>query len=70
MLVGEFGAEADTPQARAQRHVDMWEAIRAFPQYVLGGAPHVWTTEALSRPTRSGASRMVTLNPWTVRSLC
>ena len=23
----------------------MWRTIRAYPQWVLGGAPYVWTTQ-------------------------
>jgi len=45
VLVSEFGAEGDTPEERAQGYLDMWRGIREFPQYVIGGAPYVWTTE-------------------------
>jgi len=45
MLVSEFGAEGSTPEERAQGYVEMWRAIREFPQFVIGGAPYVWTTQ-------------------------
>jgi beta-galactosidase/beta-glucuronidase len=45
VLVSEFGAEGDTPEERAEGYLDMWRAIREFPEYVIGGAPYVWTTE-------------------------
>ncbi|HEX6511708.1 MAG TPA: glycoside hydrolase family 2 TIM barrel-domain containing protein, partial [Chloroflexota bacterium] len=44
-LVSEFGAQGATPQQRAQGYLEMWRGIRAFPSFVLGGAPYVWTTE-------------------------
>jgi hypothetical protein len=43
-LVSEFGAEGDTPEDRADGYRDMWDGIRDFPKWVLGGAPYVWTT--------------------------
>ena len=43
-LVSEFGAEGETAEERAQGYLDMWRGIREFPQYVIGGAPYVWTT--------------------------
>ncbi len=45
VLISEFGAEGETPDERAQGYLDMWKGIREYPQYVLGGAPYVWTTE-------------------------
>lgn len=42
--MSEFGAEAATPDERAQGYLEMWQAIRAHPQYVMGGAPYAWTT--------------------------
>jgi hypothetical protein len=44
VFVSEFGAEGDTPAERASGYLDMWHAIRQFPQFVMGGAPYVWTT--------------------------
>ncbi|HEU0167595.1 MAG TPA: glycoside hydrolase family 2 TIM barrel-domain containing protein [Chloroflexota bacterium] len=43
-LISEFGAEGDTPEARAEGYLDMWNGIREHADYVLGGAPYVWTT--------------------------
>jgi len=45
VFVSEFGAEGDTPEERAEGYLDMWKAIRAHPDIVMGGAPYVWTTE-------------------------
>lgn len=44
MMVSEFGAEGSGTASRAAGYVDMWRAVREFPQYVFGGAPYVWTT--------------------------
>jgi hypothetical protein len=43
MLVSEFGTQGDTPDARARGYVAMWQSIRCFDRYVLGGAPYAWT---------------------------
>jgi hypothetical protein len=45
VFVSEFGAEGDTPEERADGYLEMWRAIRAHPDFVMGGAPYVWTTE-------------------------
>ncbi|MDP2660770.1 MAG: glycoside hydrolase family 2 TIM barrel-domain containing protein [Dehalococcoidia bacterium] len=45
LFVSEFGAEEDWPGGRAMGYVDMWRMIRSHPDYVMGGAPYVWTTE-------------------------
>jgi len=45
VFVSEFGAQGGTPEERALANVSMWNAIRAHPDYVLGGAPYVWTTD-------------------------
>ncbi len=44
VLVSEFGATGDTTEERAQGYLDLWKAIRAHPDYVIGGAPYVWWT--------------------------
>jgi hypothetical protein len=44
-LVSEFGYQGDTPEERAAGYRGMWDAIREFPKWVLGGAPYVWTTD-------------------------
>lgn len=44
LIVSEFGPE-DTPvDLRGQGYAKLWHEIRSFPDYVLGGAPYVWTT--------------------------
>lgn len=45
LFVSEFGAEPDWPGGRALGYVSMWRMIRSHPEYVLGGAPYVWTTQ-------------------------
>ena len=45
LFVTEFGAEPEWMGGRAAGYVDMWRTIRAYPEYVMGGAPYVWTTE-------------------------
>ncbi len=45
VFVSEFGAEGETAEDRALGYLEMWKAIRAFPEFVMGGAPYVWTTE-------------------------
>jgi len=44
VFVSEFGAEATSTADRAQGYVNMWRSIRAYPDFVMGGAPYVWTT--------------------------
>jgi len=43
-LISEFGSQGSTPEERVKNYLDMWRGIREYPQYVLGGAPYVWTT--------------------------
>jgi hypothetical protein len=43
-LISEFGSQGGTPEERAENYLDMWRGIREYSQYVLGGAPYVWTT--------------------------
>jgi hypothetical protein len=43
LFVSEFGYEGSSPAERAQGYVNMWRTIRAFPEYVLGAAPYVWS---------------------------
>ncbi|MCX6022486.1 MAG: hypothetical protein NTZ05_12295 [Chloroflexi bacterium] len=43
LLVSEFGAEGDWPGGRSIGYLSMWRMIRAHSEYVLGGAPYVWT---------------------------
>ena len=45
LFVTEFGAEPSWPGGREFGYLSMWRSIRAHPEYVLGGAPYVWTTE-------------------------
>ncbi len=45
LFVTEFGAEEFWPGGRAMGYLDMWRMIRSHPDYVMGGAPYVWTTE-------------------------
>ena len=45
LFVSEFGAEEYWPGGRAIGYLDMWRMIRSHPEYVMGGAPYVWTTE-------------------------
>lgn len=45
LIVTEFGAEPGEVGGRAVGYLSMWRMIRAHPEYVLGGAPYVWTTE-------------------------
>ena len=43
VLVSEFGGEGQTGAQRAKAYLEMWQGIRQFPRYVIGGAPYVWT---------------------------
>lgn len=52
LLVSEFGAEPNWTGGRELGYIDMWRMIRAHSDYVLGGAPYVWTT-AGPEPTDS-----------------
>ncbi len=45
VFISEFGAEEYWFENRAEGYVNMWRMLRAHPEYVLGGAPYVWTTE-------------------------
>lgn len=45
VFVTEFGAEPYWTGGRATGYLDIWRMIRAHPEYVMGGAPYVWTTE-------------------------
>ena len=45
LFVTEFGAEPDWSGGRSLNYVGMWRMIRAHPDFALGGAPYVWTTE-------------------------
>ena len=45
LFVTEFGAEPDWLGNRAAGYLSMWRTIRAYSDYVMGGAPYVWTTE-------------------------
>lgn len=45
LVVTEFGFEADETGERAPGYLAMWRTIRAHPDFVVGGAPYVWTTE-------------------------
>lgn len=45
LFVTEFGAEDYWFKDRSLGYLAMWRMIRAHPDYVLGGAPYVWTTE-------------------------
>jgi len=45
LFVTEFGAEMHWFDDRAFGYVNMWETIRSRPEYVLGGAPYVWTID-------------------------
>jgi len=45
LVVSEFGAEPDWLASRSLGYLAMWRTIRQYPDYVLGGAPYVWTTE-------------------------
>ncbi|MBI2909545.1 MAG: hypothetical protein HYX92_18025 [Chloroflexi bacterium] len=44
LIVSEFGSEGAFDGERAAGYVSMWRTIRSYPDYVLGGAPYVWTT--------------------------
>ena len=52
LLVTEFGAEPGDTSTRAEGYLAMWRMIRSHPEYVLGGAPYVWTTDG-PEPTDS-----------------
>lgn len=53
LFITEFGGEPTSEdETRAEAYVSMWRTIRAFPDYVLGGAPYAWTTEG-PEPTDS-----------------
>lgn len=45
LLVSEFGAESFWAGGRPLGYLNMWRSIRAHSDYVLGGAPYVWTIE-------------------------
>jgi beta-galactosidase/beta-glucuronidase len=43
LFVSEFGSRGVTPGSRAQAYAGMWRSIRSHPDFVLGGAPYVWS---------------------------
>ena len=45
LFVSEFGAEPEWVGGRTEGYLNMWRMIRSHPEYVIGGAPYVWTTE-------------------------
>jgi beta-galactosidase/beta-glucuronidase len=45
LFVSEFGSQPSGGVDRAQGYAGMWRSIRARGDFVLGGAPYVWTTE-------------------------
>lgn len=45
LFVTEFGGEPEWEGSRARGYLSMWRTIRAYPEYVMGGVPYVWTTE-------------------------
>ncbi|TAK34629.1 MAG: hypothetical protein EPO21_08980, partial [Chloroflexota bacterium] len=45
LIVSEFGAYPYWTGGRAEGYVRMWQTIRSYPDYVLGGAPYVWMTD-------------------------
>ena len=52
LFITEFGAPAEWLGDRANGYLAMWWMIRAYPDYVMGGAPYAWTTEG-PEPTDS-----------------
>jgi hypothetical protein len=44
VVVTEFAPGGATRNGRPGRYVKMWRMIRRYPEYVLGGAPYVWST--------------------------
>ena len=45
LFVTEFGAEPEGDLSRSDGYLAMWRMIQSYPDYVLGGAPYVWTIE-------------------------
>lgn len=45
LFITEFAPEGWSPSDRPFGYLKMWEMLRAHPEFVLGAAPYVWTTE-------------------------
>ncbi|MBI4320719.1 MAG: hypothetical protein HY675_19685 [Chloroflexi bacterium] len=45
LFVTEFAPEGCAGEDRVVGYLKMWEMIRSHPDFVLGGAPYVWTTD-------------------------
>ncbi|MCL5960223.1 MAG: hypothetical protein M1358_13085 [Chloroflexi bacterium] len=45
LFITEFAPEGWSRADRPDGYLKMWEMIRSHPEYVLGGAPYVWTTD-------------------------
>src|SRR3990172_1012275 len=45
LFVTEFSPADWEPTDRPNGFLTMWQIVRSYPQFVLGAAPYVWTTE-------------------------
>jgi len=45
LFVSEFGPGGAQAGQRGLDYASMWRTIRSYPDFVLGGAPYVWTTQ-------------------------
>lgn len=43
LVISEFGSRGAPPAGRPQAYAGMWRSIRSHPDFVLGGAPYVWS---------------------------
>jgi len=43
LFVSEFGSRGSLPAGRPEAYAGMWRSIRSHPDFVLGGAPYVWS---------------------------
>jgi hypothetical protein len=45
VLVSEFAPQNASRGQRAELYREIWEIIRSFPAFVVGGAVYVWSTD-------------------------
>ena len=44
LFISEFGPDGVGPRDRGQAYARMWRIIRSHSDFIMGGAPYVWTT--------------------------
>src|ERR1051325_11093918 len=43
LFITEFGGEESWFEQRSQAYLYLWQTLRSYGDYVLGGAPYAWT---------------------------